>query len=103
MDETYTPKRVAVKIGTGFHDLYEVETVDLEAPNGWQNISLLNEENEAEDVFMVQLQILSNHENGRDTHLRQIKVFEPKQSALDALKYEPKFSTVEFSQYSDTR
>ena len=30
-------------------------------------------------AFLVQLAVLSNHQNGRDTHIRQIKIYGPRQ------------------------
>lgn len=104
-DETYTPKRIAVSIGTGFYDLYLAKTFEFNAPRGWQKMSLLDERNEPVDVFMVQMQILSNHENGRDTHLRQVKVFESKGPDIFAKEIAgvPKFKTIEFTQYATLR
>jgi len=29
-------------------------------------------------AFMVQIAVLANHENGRDSHIRQIKIFGPR-------------------------
>ena len=33
-DESYTPSRISVRVGTHFNDLQEVEVVDLPEPNG---------------------------------------------------------------------
>ncbi|XP_022647762.1 anaphase-promoting complex subunit 10-like isoform X3 [Varroa jacobsoni] len=59
LDESYTPNRISVRVGSHFHDLQELDVVELQEPSGW---------------------ILSNHQNGRDTHLRQIKVHSPVRS-----------------------
>ena len=34
-------------------------------------------------TFMIQIAVLGNHQNGRDTHLRQIKLFGPKISTVN--------------------
>mmetsp|Transcript_37751 Transcript_37751/g.76817 ORF Transcript_37751/g.76817 Transcript_37751/m.76817 type:complete len:176 (-) Transcript_37751:53-580(-) len=40
LDESYTPKRISIKVGMTFHDLEEVKCVDLNEPNGWCSIPL---------------------------------------------------------------
>ena len=40
LDESYTPKRMKVKVGTTFHNLEEVRTVDVREPVGWVTIPL---------------------------------------------------------------
>lgn len=38
LDESYTPKRMKVRVGTTFHNLEEVRTVDVREPCGWVTI-----------------------------------------------------------------
>ena len=45
-------------------------------------------------AYCLQLGIMANHQNGRDTHVRGIKVFAPQQDALQPLHQEVGFSTV---------
>lgn len=40
LDESYTPAKISIRAGTNFHDLHEVQLVDLEEPSGWVSISL---------------------------------------------------------------
>jgi anaphase-promoting complex subunit 10 len=40
MDESYTPNRIAIRVGTSFYDLKEVRVIDLEEPKGWIIIPL---------------------------------------------------------------
>lgn len=54
-------------------------------------------------AYCLQLGIMANHQNGRDTHVRGIKVFAPQQDALQPLHQEVGFSTVGFSQYATVR
>ena len=40
LDESYTPKKMSIRAGTTFHDLVEVEVVDLHEPTGWVTVAL---------------------------------------------------------------
>ncbi|CAH1113545.1 unnamed protein product [Psylliodes chrysocephalus] len=53
---------------------------------------------------MIQIAVTSNHQNGRDTHMRQIKIHSPIE-AYPGIPTEnfPNFSTVEFQQYATIR
>ncbi|KAJ7521210.1 hypothetical protein O6H91_19G042700 [Diphasiastrum complanatum] len=63
--------------------LKEIKVVELVEPVGWVNVSLCpNESKEFLRAFLVQLAVLSNHQNGRDTHIRQIKIYGPRQSGM---------------------
>ncbi|CEG81389.1 hypothetical protein RMATCC62417_15601 [Rhizopus microsporus] len=75
-DETYTPKTVMVRGGNTYRDLQEITTVECPEFVGWVNIDLLS----ATDgipfrVFKLQIAILNTHLNGKDTHVRQVKVY----------------------------
>ncbi len=50
---------------------------------------------------MIQIAVLSNHQNGRDTHMRQIKIHSPVQD-MSANK-RPTFTSVAMSQFSVVR
>mmetsp|Transcript_10819 Transcript_10819/g.25926 ORF Transcript_10819/g.25926 Transcript_10819/m.25926 type:complete len:193 (+) Transcript_10819:23-601(+) len=97
VDESYTPSAISVRIGTSFQDLAEVQVVDLKEPEGWVTVRLAaprtTQAQNASCVprdptcggavdfvrtWLVQLAILSNHQNGRDTHVRQVKIFGPR-------------------------
>lgn len=111
-DESYTPSRISIRAGNHFNDLQEIEAVDLQEPTGWTFIplqSLLS--NKASTTpkplrtFMVQIAVLSNHQNGRDTHMRQIKIFAPVEGGpvgVAKMSNAP-FTTNEFSRYSCIR
>ncbi|KAH6920710.1 hypothetical protein HPB50_028302 [Hyalomma asiaticum] len=77
LDESYTPSRAAVSLGSSFHDLQEQEAKDLREPTGWVPIATRDAAGHTVGVFLVETAVLSNHENGRDTHLRQIKANRP--------------------------
>ncbi|CAI9110790.1 OLC1v1010876C2 [Oldenlandia corymbosa var. corymbosa] len=40
LDESYTPSKISVRAGDGFHNLKEIKSVDLDKPTGWVHISL---------------------------------------------------------------
>ncbi|KAF8476076.1 anaphase-promoting complex, subunit 10-domain-containing protein [Kalaharituber pfeilii] len=89
-DESYTPTKIAVMSGTGYHDLQEVCTMVLEEPLGWVEVDLgaggtvnTGDEDRNDVVggggclrsWLVQVVILGNHQNGKDTHVRGLQVF----------------------------
>lgn len=88
-DESYTPSRISIRTGTHFNDLVELKQFDLKDPSGWYVIELNSVVQVDPSVttpipkvvktFMVQVAVLLNHQNGRDTHIRQIKIFGPRQ------------------------
>jgi len=115
-DESYTPSKISIRAGTHFHDLQEVQEVSLEEPTGWLTVALSkNDLSPSEEdsepsrdsclrAFMVQIAVLANHENGRDSHIRQIKVYGPRPDPAGLLLDAGSgFSTAEFSMYSSVR
>lgn len=79
-DESYTPSKITFLAGNGFHDLIEVSTIELNQPTGWTHI-LFDEEHEQNSkllkTFLMRLLILANHQHGKDTHLRSVKIYSP--------------------------
>lgn len=92
-----------MRAGTHFHDLQEVEVVELNEPSGWVKISLKDVLDQPIRTYLVQIAVLSNHQNGRDTHMRQIRVHSPvENNCVSAIKF-PMLSSVECSAYSTIR
>ncbi|XP_015576225.1 anaphase-promoting complex subunit 10 isoform X1 [Ricinus communis] len=103
LDESYTPSKISIRAGDGFHNLKEIKTVELVKPTGWVYLSLSgNDPRETfVNTFMLQIAVLSNHLNGRDTHVRQIKVYGPR---LNPIPHQPfQFTSREFITYSSVR
>ncbi|KAK9238823.1 anaphase-promoting complex, subunit 10-domain-containing protein [Lipomyces kononenkoae] len=83
-DESYTPSKIAVYAGSGYHDLHEVLSLGLEEPVGWIDISLAHAGKDGFlKAFLVRLSVLQNHQTGKDTHIRGIKILSPDRQASD--------------------
>jgi len=77
LDESYTPTRISIRVGTNFNDLQEIEVVELQEPTGWVEIPLKDMNERLVRTFLLQIAVIQNHQQGRDTHLRQVKIFSP--------------------------
>ncbi|KAF4526035.1 hypothetical protein B566_EDAN000829 [Ephemera danica] len=106
LDESYTPSRISIRAGTHFNDLQEVEVVDLTEPSGWFMIPIKDTHGRHSKplrTFMIQIAVISNHQNGRDTHMRQIKIHSPTENTAIILGSHGDLSTVECRQFSCIR
>ncbi|KAH0717226.1 hypothetical protein KY285_013257 [Solanum tuberosum] len=103
LDESYTPGKISIRAGDGFHNLKEIKAVELVKPTGWMHISLSgNDPRETfVNTFMLQIAVISNHLNGRDTHIRQIKVYGPRPNPIPLQPFQ--FTSTEFITYSAVR
>ncbi|KAI6208469.1 Anaphase-promoting complex subunit 10 [Aphelenchoides besseyi] len=78
-DESYTPQKIQVYTGNSILDLEEPpKVVNLNEPNGWQVIDLRRMDKSFVRAYVIQVQVLQNHQNGRDTHVRGLKVLGPR-------------------------
>ncbi|WOL05845.1 putative LRR receptor-like serine/threonine-protein kinase [Canna indica] len=103
LDQSYTPSKISIRAGDSFHNLKETKIVDLVKPIGWVHISLSGNDPRETFIrtFVLQIAVLSNHLNGRDTHIRQIKIYGPQ---LNCLPHQPfHFTSKEFISYSNLR
>lgn len=78
VDESYTPTRILLQAGTGYHDLIPFSNLTFTQPKGWQDVDLSNVGGGKGDelrCFLVQIKIVENHQNGKDTHLRGLKLY----------------------------
>ena len=122
LDESYTPKKVCIEAGMTLQELQTVLVVDLSEPVGWcilpleappdplddvdENITSSNSTPVPIRTHLIQITVLTMHQNGRDTHVRQVKLFAPKASAdvkHGDSRRQPTFSTLELSQFSTIR
>ncbi len=115
-DESYTPQKVSFRMGNSYYDLHEIKTVELEEPQGWVVIPLgggsggegseqggLAGEREPVRTHCLQIAVLSNHQNGRDTHLRQVKVFGPRADVTKSSDQPFSFTHSEFTRFAGVR
>ncbi|CCK71816.1 anaphase promoting complex subunit DOC1 KNAG_0I00250 [Huiozyma naganishii CBS 8797] len=76
-DESYTPKVVKVYAGDSPSDATLYKIIEVEKLNGW--LALTFEDNRPADSLLkcrfLRFTFPVNHENGKDTHLRGIRVF----------------------------
>lgn len=78
-DESYTPTKIVFKAGISENQLIDFATILLHQPTGWQQVSVAGAGGGPDGntlvAWVLQMQILENHQNGKDTHLRGIRVF----------------------------
>lgn len=98
-DESYTPSKITVRVGTHERDIAECAVVELNKPNGWVMLCLHDGPKEgsapipevskpAFDLATVYcctltVSVVENHQNGRDTHVRSMKVLSLRPSSVD--------------------
>ncbi|EPQ29065.1 uncharacterized protein PFL1_03354 [Pseudozyma flocculosa PF-1] len=102
-DDSYTPTKLCIRAGTHASDLIPVRTRTFESPQGWKHFLLdksdtsTPEEEEVDDddddegegggtgrgkregiwCWIVQVCVLANHLNGKDTHVRRCVIWGP--------------------------
>ncbi|KAK9453862.1 anaphase-promoting complex, subunit 10-domain-containing protein [Dipodascopsis uninucleata] len=103
-DESYTPSKIAVYAGSGYHDLHEVLSMGLEEPSGWIDIPLNHAGKDGFlKAFLLRLSVLQNHQTGKDTHIRGIKVLSPDWHANDIEDDGVPFSSIALLAHSTIR
>jgi anaphase-promoting complex subunit 10 len=111
VDESYTAKKISLAIGSSTHDLMDLFVTELNEPVGWividvTKLPIPNADSDVSGVrgHLLQFKVLSMHQNGKDTHVRQIKVFGRREAQRVMANLYPKdFKTVQMSQYSVIR
>jgi len=85
-DESYTPTKLAVRVGTtgAGNDVPLLTTVRMEEPRGWQTVWLPDESRAGLWVWRLAVEVQQNHQNGRDSHVRQVQVLGPPGGGLDS-------------------
>jgi anaphase-promoting complex subunit 10 len=78
-DESYTPTKILWFAGTSEHNLIQFASSVLSNPVGWQEVSITGcgggDDSNSLCCFVVQMQVMENHQNGKDTHIRGVKVY----------------------------
>ena len=71
LDESYTPASLSLYIGTASDDLTLKHTLAISEPVGW--VELWN--TDGTKGWCVKVEVGGMHQNGRDTHVRQVRVW----------------------------
>ncbi|KAM5544609.1 hypothetical protein V8D89_001507 [Ganoderma adspersum] len=109
LDDSYTPATIAVRAGTGLVDLQDVRIMSVEKPDGWITFDVCTEPNEDGDGFkhvdayVIQVIIIANHMNGKDTHVRGLKILGPVETKLKAYEEPFPFVSPRFRMYQCIR
>lgn len=77
-DESYTPRLVKIYVGHSPSDALFYKTLEVRNVNGW--VALTFEDNRSDHLLkcqFIRIVFPVNHENGKDTHLRGIRIFAP--------------------------
>lgn len=65
--------------GTGYHDLTQFANLEFNQPKGWIDVDLKGVGGGADGntlrAFLIQVKVVENHQNGKDTHLRGMKIY----------------------------
>jgi anaphase-promoting complex subunit 10 len=81
VDESYTPRRVHLRAGTTHNDLEDVRTLELDQPSGWVRVPVGDPNGKGLQRYLrtwyLQIVVSAMHQNGRDTHIRAIRVLGP--------------------------
>ena len=99
-----TPARAKLKQPTP-HACRACQVEELNEPSGWVTILPPREETAEGGVLrthFIQVAVLANHQNGRDTHIRQIKIYTPRRLMGQHMGL-PEFNSVSFQQYACLR
>lgn len=73
-DESYSPKVISIRGGT--LEMIEITRSEINVEVGWMDFPV------DVTVFCLEFVILQNHQNGRDCHIRNIKIFTERYVAL---------------------
>lgn len=100
------------------HTQQEVRCLELEEPSGWVSVPMHMEDDGGASsnpntaaagqqpcmsAYLIQLAVLSNHQNGRDTHLRQVVVLGPRPDPMRLLGHGTDFTSDEFRLFATLR
>lgn len=78
-DESYTPTKIVWKAGTSENNLFKFAESELVNPSGWINVPITGagggEDGNSLMAWVVRMEVVENHQNGKDTHIRGIKIY----------------------------
>ncbi|RDX43991.1 APC10-domain-containing protein [Lentinus brumalis] len=109
LDDSYTPATIMIRAGTGHGDLQDIRILTIEKPDGWITFDASMEANEDGDGFklveayILQIIIIGNHMNGKDTHVRGLKILGPAENKLQDHEEPFPFVSPPFRMYQQIR
>ena len=79
-DESYTPEIISIRGGLNIQYMKEIRLLKLENPNGWIIVPLRwNGHDNVTKPYIytmnLQISVLQMFHSGKDTHIRQVKIF----------------------------
>ncbi|KAI8630706.1 anaphase-promoting complex, subunit 10-domain-containing protein [Xylariaceae sp. FL1651] len=79
LDESYTPTKIQITAGTGPNLTIPFTTMELSMPKGWVDVPIAGAgggpDGNSLCCWFLRVIILENHQNGKDTHIRGVKVY----------------------------
>ncbi|KAI1634174.1 anaphase-promoting complex, subunit 10-domain-containing protein [Biscogniauxia mediterranea] len=79
LDESYTPTRIQITAGTGPNLTIPFTTLELNMPKGWIDVPIAGAgggpDGNSLCCWFLRVIVLENHQNGKDTHIRGVKVY----------------------------
>jgi len=107
-DDSYTPVKLLIKAGTGLYDLQDVKTITMDKPTGWITFDVGTDR--AKDghgykplsIYALQVVIAANHMNGKDTHVRGLRVLGAREATMRDDDLLP-FTSLAFKMYEKIR
>ena len=76
---------------------------NVQSPQGEGAMGDGSMEGECLRTYFLQVAVLSNHQNGRDTHIRQVKIYGPRTSPEAMIGQGMQFTTAEYGQFATVR
>lgn len=75
-DDSYTPQEIEVRCGLTASTIESVTSITLMEPEGYLSFNV------KKDCFILQVLVLSNHQEGKDSHIRNLKIMESKNKEM---------------------
>ncbi|XDG03764.1 hypothetical protein ABKA04_003379 [Annulohypoxylon sp. FPYF3050] len=79
LDESYTPTKIQIFGGWGANFVIPFKIMDLNMPKGWIDVPIAGAgggpDGNSMCCWFIRIVVLENHQNGKDTHIRGIKVY----------------------------
>lgn len=79
LDESYTPTKLQINAGFSPNQTIPYTTMELNIPKGWIDVPIAGAggglDGNSLCCWFVRVTVLENHQNGKDTHIRGIKVY----------------------------